>query len=123
LTSQKSTVSLLWLFIKSHFPTLYFVDAFLCCHGDFQPNNILFRKSKNGQLTDKIAAIIDWQLIFGGNPFTDLVRFLVAAVDDNLRSQGADLQAFNVYYNELERLYAKVGQTPGFTREQVYYFQ
>lgn len=64
----------------------HILDALVCCHADFQPNNILFKTTPNSQkLTNEIAAIIDWQLIFNGNPFTDLVRFLVSAVDSDLR--------------------------------------
>lgn len=83
-----------------------------------QPNNILFSTDKNGKTTSKIKALIDWQLIFAGNPFTDLCRFLIGAVDSDLRKE-CDYKAFEIYYNELERLYVQSGRQAPFTREQV----
>jgi hypothetical protein len=83
-----------------------------------QPNNILFCTDQNGQTTSEIKAILDWQLIFGGNPFIDLCRFLIGAVDAEIR-QHADYIAFDVYYSELKRLYVQNGQQPPFSRDQV----
>jgi Ser/Thr protein kinase RdoA (MazF antagonist) len=40
--------------------------ALTFCHGDMQPNNVMFKTDATGELTDQVAAFIDWQLVFCG---------------------------------------------------------
>jgi Ser/Thr protein kinase RdoA (MazF antagonist) len=43
-----------------------FPGALSLVHGDIQPNNVMFQKRKDGGISDKIVALIDWQILFHG---------------------------------------------------------
>ncbi|KAI6213005.1 hypothetical protein M3Y94_00097800 [Aphelenchoides besseyi] len=92
-------------------------NALTFCHGDTQPNNIIFRYNQHGELTSEVAAIIDWQLVFCGNALFDLARFLTFSVDGEIREK-TDAEAFRCYYNQLSKLYKKAGKKVPFTFNQ-----
>jgi hypothetical protein len=52
--------------IQIDFNLIHSTGSTLFCHGDMQPNNILFKVDSDGRVTNKIEAVIDWQLIFAG---------------------------------------------------------
>lgn len=92
----------------------------------------MFKINKKGELTDQLAVLIDWvssidatvqllsfqQLVFCGNPLFDLARFLTFGVDESVRKK-VEIQAFNVYYSKLGRLYINNQKTRPFTYKQV----
>ncbi|KAI6222681.1 hypothetical protein M3Y95_00919500 [Aphelenchoides besseyi] len=92
-------------------------NAIAMIHSDLQPNNIIWRKDENGGLTNELAAIIDWQLCFGGNPFCDLARFIICSVDKEVR-EVAEAKAFDLYYSEVSRLYKERGGHVPYNLEQ-----
>ncbi|KAI6206574.1 putative oxidoreductase dhs-27 [Aphelenchoides besseyi] len=92
-------------------------DAIAFCHGDIQMYNILYEKLPDGEISDKLIAIIDWQIILYGNPCFDLARFLVFCADE-VGHREADIKAYGIYYGELTRLYTKAGKEVPFTFEQ-----
>ena len=94
------------------------LDAIVCLHGDLQPNNLLFSADDGDNVSDELAAILDWQLAFGGNPLVDLARFLVCGVDESVRLV-VEEAAFELYYRESTRLRAEIGQTLAYSHEQV----
>ena len=66
------------------------------CHGDFWSNNILFSYADNPTKPESLV-IIDYQLIFVGNPCYDLVYFLYLNTD--LAFRDAHLQScLKLYY-------------------------
>ncbi|KAI6190382.1 hypothetical protein M3Y97_00111700 [Aphelenchoides bicaudatus] len=92
-------------------------NALTFCHGDMQPNNVLFKIDKNGESTDKLSGFIDYQLVFCGNPLFDLARFLTFGVDPDVRKK-AEIQAYNVYYTKLRHLYTTNQKQIPFTYKQ-----
>jgi hypothetical protein len=89
-------------------------NALAFCHGDTQPNNLMFKLNEKGELTDELCALIDWQLVFCGNPLFDLARFFIFGVDAETRKVIQD-EAYNVYYTRLVQLYENNGETVPFS--------
>ncbi|CAD5210638.1 unnamed protein product [Bursaphelenchus okinawaensis] len=92
-------------------------NAISMCHGDTQPNNLMFKLKKDGTMSDELLAIIDWQLVFYASAPFDLARFICMGVDWSVREQ-CETKVFDVYYNTLSDLYAKSCQKPPFTYAQ-----
>ncbi len=54
-------------------------------HGDPWMNNLVFKFSTNGKLSDELLAIIDWQEVQAGSMGFDIARFLVSSCPSVLR--------------------------------------
>ncbi|KAI6197898.1 hypothetical protein M3Y94_01279900 [Aphelenchoides besseyi] len=93
-------------------------NATTICHGDFQPNNLMFYTRADGSgVTDTLATIIDWQLVFCGSALFDLGRFVVLTMDAEIREAEAE-GLFRTYYNELCRLHENNGSKVPFSYKQ-----
>jgi aminoglycoside/choline kinase family phosphotransferase len=94
-------------FCHKDFPAQLGIPRMLA-HGDLWTNNLLWKKSANGDETDELAAIIDWQVVFAGCVTTDISRMTVVCCDAGERHE---LEAYIVefYYEELKRLMTKDG--------------
>ncbi|EDW40187.1 GL25122 [Drosophila persimilis] len=87
--------------------TLYCVDGAsqsphaVICHGDFWNNNILYRHETHSDLAVE-AKLIDFQMSRFAPPVLDLVHYLFACTEKQLRDE--HLPAFlNIYYDTLSR--------------------
>ncbi|KAI6191193.1 hypothetical protein M3Y97_00201300 [Aphelenchoides bicaudatus] len=56
-------------------------------HGDTWTNNVLFVKGQDGELTDELCSVIDWQTAFQGNPLFDLSFLLVSSTNADVRRE------------------------------------
>uniref|UniRef100_A0A915ERV7 CHK kinase-like domain-containing protein n=1 Tax=Ditylenchus dipsaci TaxID=166011 RepID=A0A915ERV7_9BILA len=59
-------------------------------HGDFWQSNFFFQKNEDGSVSQKISAVIDWQITYAGTGINDLVRLVFVGVDPELRRQKFD---------------------------------
>ncbi|KAI6174389.1 hypothetical protein M3Y98_01184700 [Aphelenchoides besseyi] len=93
-------------------------NATTICHGDFQPNNLMFYTRADGcGVTDTLATIIDWQLVFCGSALFDLGRLVVLTMDAEIREAEAE-GLFRTYYDELCRLHKNNGSKAPFSYKQ-----
>ncbi|KAI6206254.1 hypothetical protein M3Y94_00887400 [Aphelenchoides besseyi] len=72
----------------------------LTSHGDLWGNNVLFEINENGEITDQIGGLIDWQATNFGNPTQDLVRVMLVSMDAELRRKNQK-KILEVYFNKL----------------------
>ncbi|KAI6239805.1 DUF1679 domain containing protein [Aphelenchoides fujianensis] len=86
----------------------------MLCHGDTWANNVMLRRNADGSVGSGIAALLDWALLFEGNPLFDIARFVVCGADAEVRRACVPrvLDAFH------SRLAERLGRPPPFTREQ-----
>jgi len=82
-------------------------------HGDLWVNNIMFKTDKNGNVTDELLAIIDWQCTHPGCVAEDMSRFICVSMSrENRRNHTTELLKF--YYQKLTEY---LGHQPPFTYE------
>ncbi|TKR66993.1 hypothetical protein L596_023210 [Steinernema carpocapsae] len=87
-------------------------------HGDLWSNNIMWKLDMDGNITNEIAAIIDYQIIHTGSITTDLARILVCCTDADVRRMITyDVLAF--YYKCLKEFFHENGKEVPFSFEQV----
>uniref|UniRef100_A0A914X1D6 CHK kinase-like domain-containing protein n=1 Tax=Plectus sambesii TaxID=2011161 RepID=A0A914X1D6_9BILA len=86
------------------------------CHGDIWMNNILWKKDKEGQPSDHVAAIIDWQGSHHGAVTEDLATLLIGSVSTEIRRN--HLQDILEHY--YQRLQEKLGTPPPFDMNKLY---
>ncbi|KAH7680245.1 CRE-DHS-27 protein [Aphelenchoides avenae] len=91
----------------------------LLCHGDLWTSNVMLKKCPVGGETSEIAAFIDWQIIFHGNPLYDVARYAISA-DPEVRRQ-ADSFIVQLYYDEVAKNVGEFGHSlpETFTLENV----
>uniref|UniRef100_A0A914QP37 CHK kinase-like domain-containing protein n=1 Tax=Panagrolaimus davidi TaxID=227884 RepID=A0A914QP37_9BILA len=56
-------------------------------HGDLHSGNLMWSIDDNDGITNQIAAIIDWQTIFEGNPMYDLAKLVTLCCDGPTRRE------------------------------------
>ena len=71
-------------------------------HSDFKTNNLLWRRSEDGRETDELAAVIDWQMVFVGNPMADIARVITCCETEVRRD--LETYIFQLYHDELSKL-------------------
>uniref|UniRef100_A0A914E6V9 CHK kinase-like domain-containing protein n=1 Tax=Acrobeloides nanus TaxID=290746 RepID=A0A914E6V9_9BILA len=84
------------------------------CIGDMHTNNILWQVNKNGEILDKVQAIIDFQVAFQGSPAFDLARILMVCTDGEIRRE-LEPYIFDYYMEKITERMSKVGKEPSFT--------
>jgi aminoglycoside phosphotransferase (APT) family kinase protein len=87
-------------------------------HGDSWTNNVLFQKGQDGELTDELCSLIDWQTAFQGNPLFDLSFLLASSTDAEVRREIAT-EVVDLYFDTLAQLYKQQNKELRLTREQV----
>ncbi|KFD55667.1 hypothetical protein M513_03415 [Trichuris suis] len=71
-------------------------------HGDFWANNILFEvDNKTNSVSDRIAAIIDWQVCHQGSFAEDLARLYSYSVDADVR-RSTMMDVFRHYFDKMK---------------------
>uniref|UniRef100_A0AC34Q8A6 CHK kinase-like domain-containing protein n=1 Tax=Panagrolaimus sp. JU765 TaxID=591449 RepID=A0AC34Q8A6_9BILA len=93
------------------------LDSVLC-HGDLWLANIFWKTDSNGEVSSKISALIDWQIMHEGNPMADLCRFLISCADGHIRRQ-AETFIIQFYLDVLESEFKKDGKICPFSLEQL----
>jgi len=79
-----------------------FMDDVLV-HGDYHMYNILFEKNEDGTVSDRLAAVVDFQAAKRGSPAADLAHFLNFSVSHELRRQH-EYEFLRRYYDEVKSL-------------------
>uniref|UniRef100_A0AC34G2E6 CHK kinase-like domain-containing protein n=1 Tax=Panagrolaimus sp. ES5 TaxID=591445 RepID=A0AC34G2E6_9BILA len=87
-------------------------------HGDMHMGNIMLAIDKGGNITNEIAAIVDWQTLHEGSPMSDLARFLVFCADGVVRRQ-AEAMALKYYYECLVKEFGNDPTKVPYTIEQL----
>lgn len=59
-------------------------------HSDLWSSNILWKINSNGDITNDIEAIIDWQMAAPGNPGLDIARALAMNTTSKYRRENTD---------------------------------
>ena len=73
---------------------------------------------EDGNVTDEVSAILDWQLLHEGNMLLDFVRLMLASLDGDARRE-AELYIFDFYVDQLNKYLAPEGRKAPYTAEQV----
>ena len=87
-------------------------------HGDFHVGNIMWKLDKNGDATNEIYAIYDWQISHEGSPMADLARMVVFCADGWIRRQVEEF-IFDFYHDALEKEMNKIGKSCPYTVDQL----
>uniref|UniRef100_A0A914X1N4 CHK kinase-like domain-containing protein n=1 Tax=Plectus sambesii TaxID=2011161 RepID=A0A914X1N4_9BILA len=87
----------------------------IICHGDLWMNNILWKKDKEGQPSDQVAAIIDWQCSHHGAVTEDLATLLISSTSTEIRRNHLQ-DILEHYYLQLQE---KLGTPPPFDMNQL----
>lgn len=87
-------------------------------HGDLWGGNIMWKLDKNNEITNEIAAFVDWQIIHEGSPMADLARLLVNSADGPIRRQAEEF-IVEFYHELLEKEMKEVGRSCPYTVDQL----
>uniref|UniRef100_A0A914E9T3 CHK kinase-like domain-containing protein n=1 Tax=Acrobeloides nanus TaxID=290746 RepID=A0A914E9T3_9BILA len=85
--------------------------------GDLWTNNLMWKKMDDGSFSSEIAAFIDFQVSFEGNPAFDLARLIALCTDAEVRRE-LDTYIFDLYYENLTNFMAPSGKKPEFSVNQ-----
>uniref|UniRef100_A0A0K0FEI6 CHK domain-containing protein n=1 Tax=Strongyloides venezuelensis TaxID=75913 RepID=A0A0K0FEI6_STRVS len=69
-------------------------------HGDMWINNFMFKVDLNGNCTNDLSAVIDWQTIFKGTTGHDISRILVMSVPTDVRRE-IEKEYLPIFYERL----------------------
>uniref|UniRef100_A0AC35UAW3 CHK domain-containing protein n=1 Tax=Rhabditophanes sp. KR3021 TaxID=114890 RepID=A0AC35UAW3_9BILA len=79
-------------------------------HGDLWHNNICFRLDINGDVSNEVDAIIDWQMINAGSIGSDLARAVVLGCNIEVRRECETLLLPKYYQNLKEKVIKRGGK-------------
>uniref|UniRef100_A0A914EH08 CHK kinase-like domain-containing protein n=1 Tax=Acrobeloides nanus TaxID=290746 RepID=A0A914EH08_9BILA len=89
----------------------------LIAFGDLWMNNIMWKKKDNDLFPTEIAAFIDFQVSFEGNPAFDLARVICTCTDGDVRRE-LETYIFDFYYEHLTKFMEPSGKKPEFSVKQ-----
>ncbi|KAI6214707.1 hypothetical protein M3Y94_00300500 [Aphelenchoides besseyi] len=84
-------------------------------HSDLWAANVLWERDSDGKTTDKLTAIIDWQMSHSGNPCADIARSLSLNTSAKYRRENTR-RLLKLYYDNVQDL---MGKSTPFTFEQL----
>jgi len=87
-------------------------------HGDLWGGNIMWKLDKNGEVSNEVAAFVDWQLMHEGSPMTDLVMLLIYSTDGAIRREAEEF-IIEMYHDLLEKEMKEAGKSCPYTVEQL----
>ncbi|KAI1700511.1 ecdysteroid kinase domain-containing protein [Ditylenchus destructor] len=89
----------------------------LLVHGDLWTNNLLWKKTADGSNPERVAAFMDWQLLFKGNLAVDIAN-IISCCEPDVRKE---LESFilEYYYDEFSRRMHDSGKSVGYRIEQL----
>ncbi|KAI6187754.1 Zinc transporter SLC39A7 [Aphelenchoides besseyi] len=104
-------------FDKSQYDLCSYPDNVPACvvHSDLWAANVLWERDSDGKPTDKLTAVIDWQMCISGNPCVDVARSLSLNTSAKYRRQNTD-RLLRLYYDNVQSL---MGKSTPFTFEQL----
>uniref|UniRef100_A0A0N4ZL60 CHK domain-containing protein n=1 Tax=Parastrongyloides trichosuri TaxID=131310 RepID=A0A0N4ZL60_PARTI len=70
-------------------------------HGDFWTNNLMFKLDSEGNITNEVESIIDWQVVYEGAVCLDMARLLSTCVTPEIRHY-VENNIIPNYYQELK---------------------
>ncbi|KAE9548588.1 hypothetical protein FO519_008198 [Halicephalobus sp. NKZ332] len=83
-------------------------------HGDLWGGNTMWKLNDHGDITNEVAAFIDWQICHEGSPMSDVARIMTLCCDGSVRRE-AELFIFDYYHDLLTKDLAKVGKKNPYT--------
>uniref|UniRef100_A0AC35FRH7 Aminoglycoside phosphotransferase domain-containing protein n=1 Tax=Panagrolaimus sp. PS1159 TaxID=55785 RepID=A0AC35FRH7_9BILA len=89
-------------------------------HGDLHSGNLMWSIDDTDEITNQIAAIIDWQTIFEGNPMYDLAKLVTLCCDGPTRREVGHI-IFDFYMEKITAEWKKgnnKNEMP-FTKEKI----
>uniref|UniRef100_A0A0N5BLR2 CHK domain-containing protein n=1 Tax=Strongyloides papillosus TaxID=174720 RepID=A0A0N5BLR2_STREA len=78
-------------------------------HGDMWINNFMFKIDSNGDCSNSISAVIDWQTVFKGNTGTDISGILAVSTSTDTRRE-IEKDYLPVFYERLKESLTKSGK-------------
>uniref|UniRef100_A0A0K0FCI4 CHK domain-containing protein n=1 Tax=Strongyloides venezuelensis TaxID=75913 RepID=A0A0K0FCI4_STRVS len=78
-------------------------------HGDMWTNNFMFKVDSNGNCSNNLSAIIDWQTVFKGTTGHDISRILVMSAPADVRRE-IEKEYLPVFYERLRDSLTKNGK-------------
>uniref|UniRef100_A0A0K0FIZ4 CHK domain-containing protein n=1 Tax=Strongyloides venezuelensis TaxID=75913 RepID=A0A0K0FIZ4_STRVS len=79
------------------------------CHGDMWINNFMFKVDSNGNCSNNLSAVIDWQTVFKGTTGHDISRILVVSAPPDVRRE-IEKDYLPVFYERLKESLTKCGK-------------
>ncbi|KAE9548005.1 hypothetical protein FO519_008786 [Halicephalobus sp. NKZ332] len=84
-------------------------------HADLWASNIMFKTDSEGNFTDELVALLDWQCLHEGNWIFDFVRLMICSLDGDVRREMEET-IFDFYISKLKTY---LQRDPGFTAIQM----
>uniref|UniRef100_A0A0K0FEI1 CHK domain-containing protein n=1 Tax=Strongyloides venezuelensis TaxID=75913 RepID=A0A0K0FEI1_STRVS len=78
-------------------------------HGDMWINNFMFKVDSNGNCSNNLSAVIDWQTIFKGTTGHDISRILAVSAPPDVRRE-IEKDYLPVFYERLKESLTKSGK-------------
>ena len=87
-------------------------------HGDFHLGNIMWKLDEDGEITNEVAVVFDWQMCHEGSPMADFIRLMVFCSNGGTRRQVEEF-IFDFYHDELEKEMKEAGKSCPYTVDQI----
>uniref|UniRef100_A0A1I7ZGS3 CHK domain-containing protein n=1 Tax=Steinernema glaseri TaxID=37863 RepID=A0A1I7ZGS3_9BILA len=88
------------------------------CHGDLHSGNLMWKLNSDGSVSNELAAMIDWQMIYEGCVTNDIAMFMATSVDGDVR-RDCEYNVLKFMYDRIVALMEKEGKAVDFSYEQM----
>lgn len=79
----------------------------------------MFCRGQDGEISDELCALIDWQTAFQGNPLFDLSFLLASSTNAEVR-RDITTEVVDFYFDTLYGIYQEQGRPLNLTRDQAH---